>query len=133
PTVPVSFTNNMIDYINTAPPPTPLAKKTIFAGVSSHDAWTQTYDPSFTDPGDGLNIYEWMLQYQRSFVVLPVNLSDYRAYRSSSSQITITWTVESQQNHDHFTLERSDNGISFSTLATITSSNNRVFTVTDDH
>jgi hypothetical protein len=132
PTVPRSFTDNMISYINAAPPPTPLAKKTIFPGNFSHDAWTQTYDPSFTDPGDGLNIYEWMLQYERSFVVLPVNLSDYRAFRSSPTQVTITWTVESQLNHDHFTLERSSDGIQFSKMITIRT-NNHVFTVTDDH
>jgi hypothetical protein len=123
----------MIHYINAAPGPAVPAEKTIFTTFTDpHDAWTRTYDPTFTN-ASGLNIYEWMLQYQRSFVVLPVVLSDYHAYRSSPSQVTITWTMESQLNHDHFTLERSSNGINFTTLSTIASSNNRVFIVVDDH
>jgi predicted esterase len=131
--VPVSFTNNMVQYINAPPGPAVPADKTIFTNNSDpHDAWTETYDPS-TIITSGMNIYEWMLQYQRSFVVLPVVLSDYRAYRSSASEVTISWTMESQVNHDHFTLERSSNGINFITLATYSSSNNRVFTVIDDH
>ena len=55
-------TNAYINYINQAPAPNPLAKKTIFS-VSGHDAWTKTYDVDFRE--NGYNIYEWMLQYQK--------------------------------------------------------------------
>lgn len=62
PTVPVKNTLSNISYINLAPAPTPVAKKTIF-NSTSHNAWTQTYDPNYRE--NGMNIYEWMLQYQR--------------------------------------------------------------------
>ena len=41
----------------------PPAKKTIFVSTS-HDAWSKTYDLNYRE--NGLNAYEWMLQYQRN-------------------------------------------------------------------
>ena len=64
PTVPVSYTNDYIDLINAPPTPVPPAKKTIFQ-ANGHDAWTTTYDPNYRE--NGMNVYEWMLQYQRNF------------------------------------------------------------------
>jgi hypothetical protein len=55
--------------INEAPAPNPPAKKTIFPG-SGHDAWTQTYWQEWRE--NGMNIYEWMLQYQRLPVITPI-------------------------------------------------------------
>lgn len=130
PVVPVSFTDSMIHYINASPPPSPIAKKTIFNNPD-HDAWTQTYDPAFTDAG-GLNIYQWMLQFQRSFAVLPVTIIDYNAYLSSTNQVTITWKVTSQFNHGHFTLERSVDGILFTKLSDFYSTST-LFTFKDEH
>lgn len=61
--VEVKNTDNFIYYINSSnPPPDPLAKKTIFDD-DSHDAWSMTYNPEFKE--NGLNVYEWMLQYKR--------------------------------------------------------------------
>ncbi len=65
-TVPVLKTHQYIDSINKEPAPVPAAKKTIFIS-RSHNAWTKTYDPFFKE--DSLNVYEWMLQYDRSKVV----------------------------------------------------------------
>lgn len=70
-TVEVSNTHNFIYYINSSnPPPNPLAKKTIFDD-DSHDAWSKTYNPDFKE--NGLNVYEWMLLYQRGGGSQPVN------------------------------------------------------------
>lgn len=43
----------------------PAPRFTIFSsmGLMGHDAWTRATDPGFRE--DGLNIYEWMLQYGR--------------------------------------------------------------------
>jgi poly(3-hydroxybutyrate) depolymerase len=59
PTVPSAYTKNWVSYITQAGG---SAKKTIWA-LSSHDAWTKTYSPSFEE--NYLNVYEWMLQYQK--------------------------------------------------------------------
>ncbi|HUQ97005.1 MAG TPA: MopE-related protein [Chitinophagaceae bacterium] len=63
PTVPLSKTEAFIAAINTTPAPNPPAKKTIFIS-KEHDAWTKTSDPAFKE--NGLNMYEWLLQYQRN-------------------------------------------------------------------
>jgi dienelactone hydrolase len=62
PSDPVSTTIKYTDYINEAPAPDPLAKRTLF-NAAHHNAWTRTYDPNFRE--QGMNVYEWMLQYQR--------------------------------------------------------------------
>ena len=61
-TVPVHYTNDYVNYINQAPYPNPLAKKTIW-NIADHDAWTTTYNPNFRE--DNKNVYEWMLQFYR--------------------------------------------------------------------
>jgi predicted esterase len=72
-TVPVSNSRNWKAYINSyTPTPNPLALLTEFPVVSNdaviaHDCWTTptaiTYKPN------GINIYEWLLQYKRRTVV----------------------------------------------------------------
>ena len=61
PTVPSSYTIDYVNNINSFNP-NPRARMTIFSSTS-HDAWTKTYDPNYRE--NGLNVYEWMLQYQK--------------------------------------------------------------------
>lgn len=62
-TCPLSWVVNAHNRLsNSNPAPDPLPKLTIF-NSNSHGGWTQTYNPSFKE--NGLNIYEWMLQYHR--------------------------------------------------------------------
>jgi pimeloyl-ACP methyl ester carboxylesterase len=64
-TVPSWYTIDYVNEINASPvPPNPLAQMTIFHSYS-HDAWDTTYSLNFKE--NGLNIYEWMLQFQRNF------------------------------------------------------------------
>ncbi|RFS19571.1 T9SS C-terminal target domain-containing protein [Chitinophaga silvatica] len=52
---------NWVKYINSSnPAPVVPAKLTIF-NKDGHDAWSQAYDPLYKE--NGMNIYEWMLQY----------------------------------------------------------------------
>jgi dienelactone hydrolase len=131
PYVPVSYTNDYVAAINQNPAPNPPAKKTIF-NIISHDAWTQTYDPAFKE--NGLNVYEWMLQFQRGTPSpLPVKLTQYKALKSGA-QVIISWTTDSELNNDHFTVERSANGRDFSSIAVIRGANRaQAYTHTDDH
>ncbi|RYZ45594.1 MAG: PKD domain-containing protein, partial [Sphingobacteriales bacterium] len=70
PTVPVKYTDDYIMHIKNRKPNAPV-KKTIF-NSGSHDAWSATYDPGFRE--NGMNIYEWMLQYKKG-VAVPTNQS----------------------------------------------------------
>ena len=70
PTVSSSYTINYVDGINAyVPKPAPAARKTIF-NTSGHDAWTKTYNPEYRE--NGLNVYEWLLQFQRTPNMAPV-------------------------------------------------------------
>lgn len=62
-TCPLSWVVNAHALVsNSNPAPDPLPRLTIF-NSNAHGGWTQTYNPSFKE--NGLNIYEWMLQYHR--------------------------------------------------------------------
>jgi Carbohydrate binding module (family 6)/PKD domain/Secretion system C-terminal sorting domain len=89
PTVPVSYTLNNVAQILAINPSAPV-KETIFT-ANSHDAWSKTYDPAFEE--NGMNIYEWMLQYQRGTTV-PVNLPP---ISNAGSDVTIVLPANSVQ------------------------------------
>jgi predicted esterase len=61
---PIQNTRNFINLINSHHPVIP-PKLTILPsyGLFGHDSWTRPSDPGFRE--DGMNIYEWMLQYSR--------------------------------------------------------------------
>ena len=125
PAVPVANTNGYVNYINTAPqPPSPLARKTIFtAPLTSdyHDAWTQTYDPSFRE--NGTNVYEWMLQYARAEATLPVTLTNYRILSADKQAVTIGWSTTAEQQNQYFSIERATDGVNFTGIGKVTATN----------
>ena len=90
PTVALSQTTGYVNQILERNPSHP-AKYTIFQS-SSHDAWTKTYDPAFKE--GGMNIYEWMLQYERG-VNLPA--SNQPPVAKAGADQTITLPVNSVQ------------------------------------
>ena len=118
-TVPVANTDTYINIINTTlNPPNPLAKKTIFP-VGGHDAWSTTYNPTYRE--NGLNVYEWMLQYQRSFTVLPVTGLQLNAGLSSNQQVKLTWSTTAEINTQGFSILRSTDGSTFNSIGFVSS------------
>ena len=130
PVCPLFYTNNYVIFINSAPtPPARPARRSIFTSAS-HDAWTKTYNPAFTE--NGMNVYQWMLQFDRTPSILPVSLNEYKAFKTGPSQATISWTTASEINNSHFILERSPDGIDFSSLKTVWASQKESYALTDD-
>ncbi|MBX3238357.1 MAG: T9SS type A sorting domain-containing protein [Chitinophagaceae bacterium] len=72
PTVKSQVSINLVDGINTNNPD-PRARLTIFES-NSHDAWSKTYDLNYRE--NGLNIYEWLLQYKRTSAVPSPPIAD---------------------------------------------------------
>lgn len=121
PLITVENTNLYVQYINSVTPaPNPLAKKSIFAG-DTHDAWTKTYDPNWKEDGV-MNIYQWMLQYQREQIVLPVLMSSYTV-GLSNNKVNISWTTAQEQDNEYFTIERSADGVNFTIIAKVNATN----------
>ena len=118
PTVPVHYTTDFVKNINSHnPPPYPRAKMTIF-NSNSHDAWTKTYDLNFKE--NGMNVYEWMLQYSKK-IVLPVNNLKFSATEEKNG-VALHWNTSSEYNNYGYTIERSSNGSQFDSLAFVPSS-----------
>jgi predicted esterase len=121
PTVPSINTIDNINLINSIVPSiNPTALDTIY-NASGHGGWSVTYDPTIP-MHNGLNIYEWMLQYTRnaSEPVLPVKLTAYSAMLlTDKSRVAIDWTTSFEQNNKYFIVQRSADATSFYDLDTI--------------
>jgi hypothetical protein len=63
PVAPVQWSIQQVAWVNDAPAPNPLAMLTILDSAS-HDAWTRTYNPTFTV--NNMNVYQWMLSHSRA-------------------------------------------------------------------
>ncbi len=55
---------------------------------------------------------------------LPVTLTYFNAKLNSNKKVDLTWETTSEQNSDHFTIERSADAISFETIAIVKSNEN---------
>ena len=122
PTVPVTYTNTYIDYLNAAPVPSIIPPKKSIFNANGHDAWSTTYNPSWKENGI-YNAYEWLLMNQRGIAVLPVILSSYKASITAADKVLIEWTTTQEQNNSHFTIERSTDGITFINIGQVPASN----------
>lgn len=73
-TVPVANSRNWVNYINSyTPAPNPAAKLTEFPvqsndAVIAHECWSLATLPSYKP--QGINIYEWLLQYKRRTTII---------------------------------------------------------------
>ena len=120
---PPIFTQNWIDLINTPAPSTPPAKGTYFPNVASHDCWYAAYTRAHTE--DGMNIYEWMLQYSRPAMAspLPVKFSLFNQH-CVNNKVQLTWKTEMEMNVQNFSVEKSKDGRSWYLVATVDAKGN---------
>ncbi len=92
PTVPVAASQNWQDLVNAyVPKCNPQMKLTIF-NANGHDAWSKAYDPNYRE--NGMNVYEWMLQYSTINRNGPV--TNKPPVANAGSNITITLPATAQ-------------------------------------
>jgi len=63
-------------------------------------------------------------------IVLPINLIYFKGYKESKEN-KLTWLVESETNCEHYTLERSDDGVKWVVINITTATNSNAYTVYD--
>lgn len=86
PLVPPYFTNDYISLINQSPAPAITAKKTLFTPAPpSHLCWYFPLGPGWTE--NGLNIYQWLLQYQKPHTTANAGLFQPITLPTSSTQL----------------------------------------------
>jgi hypothetical protein len=54
-----------------------------------------------------------------SFTVLPVVLAHFNAVKTTAGTVELTWGTAMEVNNDHFTLERSNDGLHYTTIGTV--------------
>lgn len=54
-----------------------------------------------------------------AFTVLPVTLLNYSVHLQANETVQLTWATAAEINNDHFTIERSGDGIQFSVIGTV--------------
>jgi len=65
PSVPSSFSKDYVSYYNNAPTIGLTAKLSLFNPTTpAHECWYVPLTRGYTDPISGLNVYQWLLQYQ---------------------------------------------------------------------
>ena len=57
--------------------------------------------------------------YTNKEVILPVNLLSFTASKNSQHTVEVTWSTTSEINNHHYEVERSNNGTSFTALASV--------------
>lgn len=119
PTVPSFYTVDYVNTIDTVPaPPNPFAIKTIFQS-NMHDAWTATYDLNFKP--NGLNVFEWMLQYSKANGTLAVSGLTFNASKKDGHSVILNWKTYSENNSRSFIIERSIDGNTFDSIGFVSS------------
>ncbi|HJT74459.1 MAG TPA: PKD domain-containing protein, partial [Chitinophaga sp.] len=69
PTVPSQYSKDWVTQIDANNPVSSAMPRLTIFNASGHDAWTKSYDPSYKE--NGMNVYEWMLQYEKGGKVPP--------------------------------------------------------------
>jgi type IX secretion system substrate protein len=59
-----------------------------------------------------------------AFTVLPVTLLNYSARLQANETVQLSWATAAEINNDHFTIERSADGIQFSVIGTVAANGN---------
>lgn len=64
-----------------------------------------------------MNIYEWMLQYKRNFIVLPVSGLSFTAQQvSTAKRVQLKWSTQAETNISGFRIMRSQDGVNFTSI-----------------
>lgn len=125
-----------VNTINGANPPPvypPLVTALTPAQGSSHSSGAN-YLFNQRNTLNGMNVYEWALQYDKA-AILPVTGLSFSAKLSDGS-VLLQWSTQSEQNSSSFTIERSADSKVFNDIATIPSKNainGSSYSFTDDH
>lgn len=119
--------DNSIDFVNAINGLNPHipAELTLLTGTH-RETMTNVFDPAkkYTVGNKMLNIYEWMLQYHRISSALPVSLVSFKAAVLDSRLVQLEWVTAAEHNNSFFTIEKSRDATSFTTLTSVSSQGN---------
>ncbi|MFT3702780.1 MAG: hypothetical protein QM802_10435 [Agriterribacter sp.] len=114
---------NFVKAINDLKPVVP-AQLTLLTGTHN-ETWPKVYDPAirYTVGGKSLNIYEWMLQYNRAKPILPANIQYFQSLLSLHD-VDLSWEELIDETNDFFVVNKSWDRKHFTAVATIKTKRN---------
>ncbi|MCS3799444.1 T9SS type A sorting domain-containing protein [Niastella sp. OAS944] len=96
----------------------------IYAGTTT--GTTAAIKAAVADPanwigsdGPALNIASGVYYPSNFFTLLPVTLLHFNAEETTAGAVKLSWETAMEVNNDHFTLERSGDGLHYTTIATV--------------
>jgi len=97
--------------------------KAVYWQNGEHNVWRRTFEDLKLGNATlrdtlGVNAYEYILQFQRQALSVPVKWRDFTALASGSG-VLIRWSVSNQVNVQSYLVERSLNGINFLPIANV--------------
>lgn len=108
------------DYFSNATPEyLTFPRNSIFSGGHG-SAWDPMYFPTYTE--EGVNIYQWMLRYDRLSPV-PVTGMEFNA-TANKNNVLLEWKTFTEVNNKGFEIQKSTDGINFSKIAFVNGSQN---------
>ncbi|GAC1418554.1 MAG: hypothetical protein NVS9B7_03700 [Flavisolibacter sp.] len=118
-----TITKNYVSFINLFAE-SPLAIKTIY-DASGHDSWSSAYYGNPQPTNNNLNIYQWMLQFQRSNIVnpLPLKFVSFEVHCAPGS-VELSWQTAQENNTGSFEAQSSEDGVSWLNLGTVAAAGN---------
>ncbi len=109
-----------LDSLQTAKPLQPLSA---FNNQNSTGTWTLQVDDAYD--GDGGSLDNWGLRictYQAT--ALPVNWLSFTVYKNGNKAAVLQWSTANEINNDYYEIEKSGDGVSFSTIGKMNAGNN---------
>ncbi|HYC28961.1 MAG TPA: T9SS type A sorting domain-containing protein [Chitinophagaceae bacterium] len=127
----VSRTEANIAQLLSAPPTLNPTPKAVYWDAGGHNVWSRTFENIVpgTSPGGnladtlGVNAYEWMLQFFRPSLVLPVVWQSFTV-RAVNGKALLQWSVSSQVDVKEYIVERSADGVQWVAVANVGLKNN---------
>jgi len=121
PTVRVERTLQSVAELEAyTPAMSPQPKKIIWATGGHGGGWFYLFQATNGYAKDtlGMTVYNWLLQFQRSFAVLPVRFEEFTA-NTMNNGVQLQWKTQEDLQTSHYDIESSQNGQSWMTIASV--------------
>jgi hypothetical protein len=110
-----SFT--LIGETNTASGTTACVNWPALQLATEYEWYAELYDGTSTTTGP-------IWTFTTPSIPLAIKLSSFTALAENNSRVNVFWTTETEKNSSHFEIQRSSNGIHFTSIGTITAAGN---------
>ncbi|HET6225364.1 MAG TPA: T9SS type A sorting domain-containing protein [Bacteroidia bacterium] len=119
-------------------PPTTVIRNSVLSGdasqymraISNASNMIQSFTATGFTVGTGMdaniNFYSYLALGGAAGGILPIELLHFYAQRTHENEVQINWSTASEENNDYFTIERSEDGVSFEPVGKVEGAGNSI-------